>query len=93
MIITFACLETKKIWEGQVSRKLPVEIQISARKKLRMLNNAHIINDLKVPPGNRLEVLKGNMSKYYSIRINDQWRFCFIWNNGNTTDVKIVDYH
>ena len=93
MINSFKDKETAKIWKGLVSRKLPVDIQNTARRKLRMLNNAVILKDLSIPPNNRLEPLKGNRKGQYSIRINDQWRICFRWENGNCVDVEIVDYH
>lgn len=93
MIISFGDKETEKIWNGIVSKKLPREIQEVARRKLRMLNNAVDLNDLKVPPANRLEKLKGNLKEYHSIRINNQWRIIFKWLNGNALEVEIVDYH
>ena len=73
--------------------KLPHDIQNTARKKLRMLNNAQDLNDLRIPPNNRLEALKGNRYGSYSIRINNQWRICFHWENGNCKNVEITDYH
>ncbi|MBF0416274.1 MAG: type II toxin-antitoxin system RelE/ParE family toxin [Magnetococcales bacterium] len=93
MIKTFKCHEAKGIWEGTVSRRLPMHVQKIARRKLRMLNNAQILNDLRVPPGNRLETLKHNRVGQHSIRINDQWRICFVWNEGDVNDVEITDYH
>ena len=93
MIRQFKDKEARKIWEGTISRKLPMDIQVVARRKLRMLNNARYLNDLNVPPANRLEALKGARKGQYSIRINDQWRICFVWSNGNADDVEIVDYH
>lgn len=93
MIRSFASKETEKIWRGEVSRKLPRDIQQVARRKLRMLANAVSYDDLKVPPGNRLEKLKGNRDGQASIRINDQWRICFVWVGGDAEDVEIVDYH
>ncbi len=93
MIESFNSKETEKIWRGQVSRKLPGDIQRIARRKLRMLNAATIIEDLRVPPGNRLEALKGNLKGYHSIRINKQWRIIFRWEAGNCHQVEIVDYH
>jgi proteic killer suppression protein len=93
MIIGFASKETEKIWNGLKSLKLPHGIQTAARRKLRMLNNARDLNDLRIPPNNRLEALKGNREGFYSIRINSQWRICFQWKNGNTTKVDIIDYH
>lgn len=93
MIISFGDKETEKIWNGMVSKKLPEEIQNVARRKLRMINNSISVNDLRVPPANRLEKLKGNLIQYYSIRINKQWRIIFKWENNNAFDVKIIDYH
>ncbi|MFM2285650.1 MAG: hypothetical protein RLZZ543_1147 [Bacteroidota bacterium] len=93
MIITFGDKETKKIWEGERIKSLSTDIQEIARRKLRMLNNSQNINDLLIPPSNRLEKLKGNYKEYYSIRINDQWRIVFKWINGNAERVQVVDYH
>ena len=93
MIVAFDCEETEKIWNGDVSGKFPREIQQTARRKLVHVNSAIDVNDLRTPPGNRLEKLKGNYENYHSIRINQQWRIVFIWNAGNTHEVKIVDYH
>ena len=93
MIRSFKSKETEKIWNGIVSRKLPKDIQPIARRKLRMLNNAVELNDLRIPPANRLESLKGERTGQFSIRINQQWRICFIWKNGEVFDVEIVDYH
>ena len=93
MIRDFADKETDKIWQGIVSRRLPHDIQTVARRKLRMLNNARQLEDLRIPPANRLEALKGNRRGQHSIRINDQWRICFRWNDGGASQVEIVDYH
>ncbi len=93
MILDFASKETEKIWEGQISAKLPLDIQNVARRKLRMLNNAASLNDLNIPPNNRLEALKGNLHGFFSIRINRQWRICFQRQNGNVSKVEILDYH
>jgi len=93
MIISFGSKETEKIWNGLISRKLPREIQETARRKLRMINNSIDINDLRIPPANRLEKLKGDLKEFHSIRINDQWRITFKWENENAFEVKIVDYH
>jgi proteic killer suppression protein len=93
MIRTFADKEAGKIWEGTPSRRLPADIQNVARRKLRMLNNAATLDDLRIPPANRLEPLKGTRKGQHSIRINDQWRICFRWNDGDAHDVEIVDYH
>ena len=93
MITGFKDRETEKVWTGSVSRRLPQAIQAIARRKLRMLNNACDLNDLRVPPANRLEALKGRRKGQYSIRINDQWRICFVWDGVNAGAVEIVDYH
>ena len=93
MIKSFGNSETEKIWHGIRSSKLPNTIQHGARRKLRMINNAQNINDLRIPPANRLEKLKGNLKRYHSIRINDQWRIMFQWKNNNAYDVQIIDYH
>ena len=93
MIRSFANRETQGIWEGRVSRKLPTDMQITARRKLRMLNNAETLHDLKAPPGNRLEALRGDRKGQHSIRINNQWRLCFQWQNNHAYNVEIVDYH
>jgi proteic killer suppression protein len=81
------------IWVGDVSRPLPRDIQSVARRKLRVLNNARLLSDLRVPPANRLESLHGDRKGQHSIRINDQWRICFLWKDGDAHDVEIVDYH
>ena len=93
MIRSFACDETERIWSGRRSRKLPPDIQTVALRKLRLLNNARSLDDLRVPPGNRLEALKGDRNGQFSIRINGQWRICFRWQEGAPSDVEIVDYH
>lgn len=93
MIKSFSSKETKKIWNGEISKKLPIDIQVRARRKLRMLNNSNEIKDLSIPPSNRLEKLKGDRLDQYSIRINNKWRICFNFNNGNCENVEIVDYH
>jgi len=93
MIKSFKDRETEGIWHGQRSRRLAANIQSVARRKLRMLNNAQSINDLRIPPANRLERLKGRRKGQHSIRINDQWRVCFRWAKGEAYDVEIVDYH
>ncbi len=93
MIKDFGDKESEKIWNGIRSKKLPSEIQNVARRKLRMLNNAQEVNDLRIPPANRLEKLKGDLKDYYSIRINNQWRIIFQWKNNDAYVVKIVDYH
>ena len=93
MIISFANKETAKIWEGIRITNLPNEIQERARRKLRMLNNSQDIRDLQIPPSNRLEKLKGDYKEFYSIRINDQWRIVFRFEDNNCSQVGIVDYH
>ena len=93
MIRDFADKETEKNWDGTISRRLPHDIQAVARRKLRMLNNARQLEDLRVPPANRLEALKGGRRGQHRIRINDQWRICFRWNDGDASKVEIVDYH
>ncbi len=93
MIKSFRSRETEKIWNGIRSKRLPQSIQQIARRKLRMLNNARSINDLRVPPANRLEALRGNRKGQHSIRINDQWRICFVWMDADAVNVEIVDYH
>lgn len=93
MIDSFGDKETELIWDGYVSKKLPSTIQQTARRKLVHIHSAVSINDLRIPPGNRLEKLSGSLSGFHSIRINDQWRIIFNWSNGNANEVKIVDYH
>ncbi|MEP3388587.1 MAG: type II toxin-antitoxin system RelE/ParE family toxin [Reichenbachiella sp.] len=93
MILSFGSKETEKVWNGERVRKWPIEIQTTGRRKLRMLNNSLNIGDLRIPPSNRLEKLSGNLKDYYSIRINDQWRIIFIWEDGNAINVEIIDYH
>jgi proteic killer suppression protein len=93
MILSFGSKETLKIWSGERVRGLPIEIQEIGRRKLRMLNNAQNLNDLTIPPSNRLEKLKGNLMEFYSIRINDQYRITFKWQNSNAAEVQIIDHH
>lgn len=93
MIESFASEETKKIFLGNTSTKLPKDIQRTARRKLIYIDDAEDLQDLLVPPGNRLEKLKGRRAGQYSIRINDQWRICFEWKNNKAQNVEIVDYH
>ena len=93
MIQSFKDSETERIFNRQRSRKLPSNIQQVALRKLRMINRAMTLNDLRIPPANRLEKLKGARKGQYSIRINDQWRICFEWQDGDAYDVEIVDYH
>lgn len=93
MIVGFRDRETRSIWAGLRSRRPPADIQPPALRKLRLLNNARRIDDLRVPPGNRLEALRGDRAGQHSIRINDQWRICFIWKDNNAHQVEIADYH
>jgi proteic killer suppression protein len=93
MIRGFLDVESERIHNGQRSRKLPADIQQTARRKLRQLDNAAKLNDLRIPTGNRLEQLKGFTPLRYSIRINDQWRITFRWVDGGADDVRIEDYH
>jgi toxin HigB-1 len=93
VIESFASEETKKVFLGMVSAKLPREIQPTARRKLIYLDDADDLKDLLAPPGNRLEKLKGDRAGQFSIRINDQWRICFEWINNKARNVEIVDYH
>lgn len=93
MIRNFADKETEAIWKGLRSRRFPSDIQPIALRKLRMLNQARRLSDLRVPPGNRLEALRGVRRGQFSVRINDQWRICFVWEEGGPADVEVVDYH
>jgi len=93
VIKSFKCKEAEKIFGRVYSKKFPNDIQRTALRKLKMLNRAEDLNDLLVPPGNRLEALKGKRKGQYGIRINDQWRICFIWQEKDSFDVEITDYH
>ena len=93
MIKSFKCKETEKIWNEQFSKKLPQDIQKRALKKLMMLNAASVLEDLRVPPSNHLEMLNNDRQGQHSIRINDQYRICFRWLDNQSFDVEIVDYH
>jgi len=93
VIRTFKDAETEKVYQRERSRKLPPDIQQTALRKLRMINNSINLNDLRVPPANRLEKLSGNREGQYSIRINDQWRICFEWRGNDAFNVEIADYH
>ena len=93
LIRSFSSKETERVWQGQSSRKFPREIQVRALRKLRQLDAAATIEDLRNPPGNRLELLKGKRAGQMSIRINDQWHICFRWVEKDAEDVEIVDYH
>jgi toxin HigB-1 len=93
MMRSFADKETEKVWREERSRKLPPDIQNTALRKLQMIAAASKIEDLLIPPGNRLEQLKGDRRGQWSIRINGQWRICFSWSDGHAEDVEICDYH
>lgn len=93
MIASFHDAATESIWNGVFTRKLPNQIQAVARRKLRMIANARRLDDLRVPPNNRLEMLSGDRAGQHSVRINDQWRVCFVWNEGHAERVEICDYH
>ena len=93
LIESFKDKETAKIWRREFSKRIPNQLQVVGYRKLVMLHRSRDLNDLRVPPGNRLEALSGDRSGQHSIRINGQWRICFRWNNGNAIDVEITDYH
>ena len=93
MILSFGEKTTQKIWDGERVKGFSTEIQEITRRKLRMLNNSIDIKDLMIPPSNRLEKLKGNLKDFYSIRVNDQYRIIFQWDNGNAKNVELLDYH
>jgi len=93
MIRSFRCKETERLWQGQASRKFPREVQDRVLRKLRQIDAALTIDDLKTPPGNRLEALKGDRKGQWSIRVNEQWRLCFRWSDGDSLDLELVDYH
>jgi len=93
MILSFRSKDAEPIWHGEPVRRLPLEIQAIARRKLRMLNNARRLDDLRIPPANRLEALRGDRKGQHSIRINDQWRLCFVWSDAGPSAVESVDYH
>ena len=93
MIQSFACAETERVFRAELSRRFPPTIQRGARRKLLLLHAATELRHLVVPPGNRLEALQGGRKGQHSIRVNDQWRICFRWRDGNADDVEIVDYH
>jgi proteic killer suppression protein len=93
MIKHFKCKETEKLFWGYFSKKLPGNIQRTALRKLKILDAVSVLDTLKVPPGNKLESLHGDRAGQYSIRINEQWRICFSWREGNVCEVEIVDYH
>ncbi|MGI6310995.1 MAG: type II toxin-antitoxin system RelE/ParE family toxin [Bacteroidales bacterium] len=91
MIVSFGSKDTERIWNGEQVKKIPIEIQQVGRRKLRMINNSQNWTDLRIPPSNRLEKLKG--SDFFSVRINDQWRIVFLWEGNNAHNVEITDYH
>jgi proteic killer suppression protein len=93
MIVSFGDKTTQKIFDGEWVKGFSTDIQEIARRKLRMLNNSFDIKDLMIPPSNRLEKLKGNLKDFYSIRVNNQWRIIFKWENGNAVNVELIDYH
>ena len=93
MIRSFSCRETERLFNDETSRRLPTQIQRAARRKLLLLHQARRLEDLRAPPGNRLEALEGDRNGQHSIRINDQWRICFRWEAGDAYGVEIVDYH
>jgi proteic killer suppression protein len=93
MIVSFRDKETEKLWQSGRSRRLPTDLQLRAFKKLSILNAVVTLDNLKVPPGNQLEALRGNRAGQHSIRVNDQYRVCFVWRDGNAFEAEIVDYH
>jgi len=93
MIVSFGSKATRDIWNGEHTRGFSTALQEVARRKLRMLNNSQNLTDLRTPPSNHLEKLKGRLKAYHSIRINNQWRIIFVWRSGNAADVEITDYH
>jgi proteic killer suppression protein len=93
MIKNFRCKETERVFSGFLSRRLPQDMQQRAHAKLKKVHAATAIEDLRLPPSNRLEQLQGNRKGQWSIRVNDQWRICFVWQDGHASDVEIVDYH
>ena len=93
MILSFGDKLTESIWRGEPVKKIPLEIQKTGRRKSRMINNSQDIIDLRIPPSNRLEKLRGKLKDFHSIRINNQWRVVFIWENNNARQVQIIDYH
>jgi proteic killer suppression protein len=93
MIRSFKCKDTEAIWQGRASRKFRREIQDRALRKLRQIDASRTLGDLRAPPGNRREALKGERAGQVSIRVNEQWRICFVWLEGHADDVEIVDYH
>jgi proteic killer suppression protein len=93
MIVSFRDKETERLWQSGKSRRLPADLRLRAFKKLAILNASVTLDNLKAPPGNQLEALRGKRAGQHSIRINDQYRVCFVWRDGNAFEVEIVDYH
>jgi proteic killer suppression protein len=93
VILSFACAETERIFRAELSRRFPPNIQRNARRKLLALHAATELRHMTLPPGNRQEALKGDRKGQHSVRVNDQWRICFRWREGNGYEVEIVDYH
>ena len=93
MIVSFACRKTERLWQRQSGHGLPPQIERVALRKLTQLDRSCELLDLRLPPGNRLEALKGSRKGWQSIRVNDQWRICFRWHDGNAYDAEIMDYH
>ena len=93
MILSFGSKDTEKIWNGERIKRIPLEIQQIGRRKLRMLNNSQNTKDLSIPPSNKLEKLSGKLKGFYSVRVNDQWRIIFKWENNHASEVEIIDYH
>ncbi len=93
MIVSFRGGETERLWKSGKNRRLPADLHRRTFKKLAVLNAAIALDNLRVPPGNQLEALRGDRRGQHSIRINDQYRVCFVWRDGNAFDVEIVDYH
>ena len=93
MIRSFADRETELVWQGIRSKRLPQNVQVAGLRKLRLINRAETVAELRSPPGNRLEALRGDRDGQWSIRINEQWRICFRWVNDNAENVEVVDYH
>lgn len=93
MIKSFKDRDSQKVFEGKYSKKVPKDLTRTAERKLRILNRAESLDDLRIPPGNRLEALKGNRKDQWSIRVNDQFRICFAWKETDAYDVELIDYH
>ena len=93
MIVSFGDKTTQKIWEGEWVKGFATDIQETARRKMRMINNSVDLKDLRIPPSNKLEKLKGSLKDFYSIRVNNQWRIIFRWDSGTAFDIQLIDYH